>query len=74
MRPKGRPGSRFERIFRTDWNGGNAFYHPYDRVAVSGHENWATENPFVIWTPECTIVDYLLEFRKLLNSKDYIGV
>ena len=74
MRPKGRPGSRFERVFRTDWEGGRAFYHPYDRVALPGHENWATENPQLVWTAECTIVDYLLEFRKLLNSKDYIGV
>ena len=74
MRPKGRPGSRFERVFRTDWQDGDAFYHPYDRVAVPGHENWATDNPHIVWTAECSIVDYLLEFRKLLNSKDYLGV
>ena len=73
MRPKGRPGSRVEKVFRTDWKSGNAFYHPYDRVALPGHENWETENPNVVWTAEHTIVDYLLEFRKLLNSKDYLG-
>lgn len=73
-RPKGRSGSRVERVFRTNWKNGDAFYHPYDRVALPGHENWATENPNVVWTAKRTIVDYLLEFRKLLNSRGYIGI
>ena len=36
-RPQGREGSRFAKIFRTDWEKGRAFYHPYDRVATAGH-------------------------------------
>ncbi len=77
-RPKGKPGSRFERVFRTDWNSGTAFYHPYDRVAAEGHKNeWAkgaTNDTRRLWTPEHTIVDYLEEFHGLLNCGDYIGV
>lgn len=73
-RPKGRPGSRFAKVFRTDWEGGRAFYHPYDRTAAKGHPNWKTEQPHLIWTPEHTIVDFLEEFHTLLCSGDYIGL
>ena len=34
-RPKGKPDSRFAKVFRTDWESGLAFYHPYDRVAAT---------------------------------------
>ena len=37
-RPKGR--ERVGKVFRTDWENGRAFYHPYDRVAASSHANW----------------------------------
>ena len=73
-RPKGREGSRFAMVFRTDWNDGRAFYHPYDRVATAGHSNWSSEHPSHIWTSNHTIVDYLWEFHGLLNSGDYLGV
>jgi hypothetical protein len=72
-RPKGRPGSRFAKIFRTDWEGGRAFYHPYDRVAAKGHPKWATEQPSLVWGNSHTIVDYLEEFHSLLNCGDYLG-
>src|SRR5208282_2786778 len=67
-RPKGKPDSRFARVFRTDWNNGSAFYHPYDRVAAGSHPGWATEQPHLIWTSARTIADYLEEFHCLLNS------
>lgn len=73
-RPKGKPGSRFAKVFRTDWNNGSAFYHPYDRGAAQGHKNWAVEQPHLIWTCNHTIVDFLEEFHSLLNSGDYLGV
>lgn len=73
-RPKGKPESRFAKVFRTDWESGAAFYHPYDRKAAQGHPNWATEQPHLIWTSDHTIVDYLQEFHSLLTSGDYIGV
>jgi hypothetical protein len=73
-RPKGRPGSRFAKVFRTDWNGGTAFYHPFDRVAAKGHDAWPREQPHLTWTSERTIVDYLEEFYALLNCGDYLGI
>jgi hypothetical protein len=73
-RPKGTPGSRFAKVFRTDWEGGRAFYHPYDRVAANGHPGWKTEQPHLVWTPDHTIVDFLEEFQSLFCSGDYIGL
>ena len=73
--PKGKPGSRVAKVFRTDWGeSGRAFYHPYDRVAAQSHAQWAGEQPSLIWTPNHTIVDYLSEIHGLLNSGDYVGI
>jgi hypothetical protein len=73
-RPKGRPDSRFAKVFRTDWEGGRAFYHPYDRVAAKSHPAWPSEQPSLIWDSNHTIVDYLEEIRSLLNCGDYLGL
>lgn len=73
-RPMGRPESRFAKVFRTDWEGGRAFYHPYDRVAANSHPDWQSAQPHLVWNANHTIVDYLTEFYALLNSGDYLGV
>lgn len=73
-RPKFRPDSRSAKIFRTDWENGRAFYHPYDRVAASSHGQWRAEIPGVIWTQNHTIVDFLAAFQPLLQGGDYLGV
>ena len=73
-RPKGAEGSRFAKVFRTDWEEGRAFYHPYDRFAASSHADWATKIPHKVWTPNHTIVDWLDEFHGLFQSGDYLGV
>ncbi len=73
-RPKGRPDSRVAKVFRTDWESGRAFYHPYDRVAAASHSRWPSEQPHLIWDINHTIVDYLEEFHALLQSGDYIGI
>lgn len=73
-RPKGKKDSRCAKVFRTDWEGGGAFYHPYDRVAATGHPQWITEQPSLIWGSNHTIVDYLEEIHSLLNSGDYLGI
>ena len=73
-RPKGKPDSRFAKVFRTDWENGRAFYHPYDRVAAQGHPDWAKQQPHLVWTNNHTIVDYLEEFHSLLHCGDYLGV
>jgi len=72
-RPKGRADSRFAKVFRTDWNSGTAFYHPYDRVASESHPKWPGEQPHLVWTAEHTIVDFVEEFHGLLHSSDYAG-
>jgi hypothetical protein len=73
-RPKGKKDSRCAKVFRTDWEGGRAFYHPYDRLAAAGHQQWTTEQPSLIWDCAHTIVDYLEEIYSLLNSGDYLGL
>jgi len=73
-RPKGAKDSRVAKVFRTDWEQGKAFYHPYDRVAASGHDKWVTEQPSLIWDSDHTIVDYLEEIHSLLNCGDYLGL
>lgn len=74
LRPKGRPGSRVAMVFRTDWENGGAFYHPYDRVAAKGHPDWPRDQPGLIWDSDHTIVNYLEEIHSLLNSGDYLGL
>lgn len=73
-RPKGVAGSRFAKVFRTDWENGRAFYHPYDRVAATSHPAWPKEQPHLVWDSEHTIVDYLEEFSSLLHCGEYLGV
>ena len=73
-RPKGKENSRFAKVFRTDWEEGRAFYHPYDRRAADSHNNWRNQQPHLVWTSNHTIVDYLEEIHSLLNSDEYIGV
>lgn len=73
LRPKGRPGSRVAKVFRTDWNNA-ALYHPYDRVAADSHPEWLAAHPNLIWTPQHTMVDYVMEMHGLLNGDCYVGV
>lgn len=74
--PKGKPGSRFALVFRTNRFSfaGRALYHPYDRSPLSDHPRWPTEQPHLIWDSNHTILDYVEEFHSLLHSGDYIGV
>jgi len=73
--PKGKPDSRFAKVFRTDWPPGlrSAFYHPYDRFSLSSHADWPREMPHLVWTDKNTIADYLNEFQGLLAGGDYVG-
>ena len=74
--PKGKSGSRFAMVFRTAGfaGAGQAFYHPYDRVARVGHHEWPRQQPHLIWDDQHTIVHYLEEFQSLLMSPDYVGI
>lgn len=70
-RPTG--GSVVGKVFRIDWEGGRALYHPYDRVAAEGHKDWAQKYPGLVWTVEHTIMDLLLVIHRLLHDDDYKG-
>lgn len=70
--PKGR--GQVTAVFRTDWEGGRALYHPFDRVAAGGHGDWRTKYPHLVWDPAIhTIVDFLGMVHDLLNRGDYTG-
>jgi hypothetical protein len=71
-RPKGT--GRVGLVFRIDWQGGRAFYHPYDRLAASHHPNWAQEHPHCVWTSDRSIVDLLSVIHELLNCNEYTGI
>ncbi|THD11266.1 DUF7665 family protein [Metallibacterium scheffleri] len=73
-RPKGQANSRFAKVMRVDWEGGRAFYHPFDRHATSSHTDWATNNPRKRWTPAHTVTHWLAEFHALFQSEEYVGV
>ena len=72
QRPKG--AERVKLVFRTDWLGDRAFYHPYDRVAAQSHPAWPTQYPHLVWTRRHSITDLLSDFHVLLNSRDYTGL
>lgn len=74
QRPKGPPNSRFAKVMRTDWEGGRAFYHPYDRFAASSHPDWTTTMPLKRWSPTHTVTHWVAEFHALFQSEDYVGV
>lgn len=73
--PRGKTGSRFAQVFRTNWPPGlsKAFYHPYDRFTLSSHSDWTTTMRHLAWTERNTITDYLDEFQSLLMGDDYVG-
>lgn len=67
--PKGR--ARVAHVFRTDWEGGQSFYHPFDGLALEKHPEWPEKYPKKLWSRNRTIADWLAEFHELLNSEEY---
>jgi hypothetical protein len=70
--PKGR--ARVAHVFRTDWEGGLSFYHPFDGLALEKHSDWPQKYPSKLWTRDHTMADWLAEFHDLLNCDEYEGV
>jgi hypothetical protein len=71
-RPSGRRASC---IFRRDgWNNGVCLYAPYDRLAMTGHDNWSIEFPHLWWTGSNDITFYLQHVFDVLHDQDYTGV
>lgn len=75
MGPERRPkGDRATTIFRGDWENGRALYAPYDRVALSGHGEWAQKHPQHAWNATRDLSFYLENVSEVLNADDYAGV
>lgn len=73
--PKGRPGSVVASVFKVDgWAApGRGFYHPYDRQARHGHNDWPRDNPQFVWTSKDTLTDFLRLVHRWLNCDAYLG-
>ena len=73
--PKGRDGSPVAGVFKVaGWAApGRGFYHPYDRLARNGHNDWPANNPQYVWTPQNTLTDFVLLVHRWLNCGDYLG-
>lgn len=74
--PKCQPGSVGSGVFKVEgWAApGRGFYHPYDRLAWTGHEGkWTAENPQYLWTAANTLTDFVTLVHRLLNNEAYLG-
>lgn len=69
---------RVATVFNSAWiptPGVHALYHPIDRLALVGHDNWRTQDPANVWDPSrMDIVDYLKVVHELLQSPQYSGI
>jgi hypothetical protein len=63
-------GGRASQVFNPNWSPqfGGAFYFPYDRRAVEGHDAWATAHPGRAWGIDKTVVDVLYLLREILRT------
>jgi hypothetical protein len=73
--PKGRPESMVSNVFKvTGWAApGQGFYHPFDRQARHGHNEWPTKDPKNVWTEDKTLTDFISLIHRWLNCEDYYG-
>jgi hypothetical protein len=70
--PKGDPV--FSSVMRWDWRNGAAIYFPLDRVSRTGHPEWVSQHPHLVWSPQKGIVQYVAEVHRHLKSRGYHGV
>jgi hypothetical protein len=73
--PKGTSGSMVAQVFRVEgWAApGRGFYHPYDRLAREGHNQWPEQDPRHVWTNGHTLTDFLSLVHRWLNCEAYLG-
>jgi hypothetical protein len=73
--PKGRPQSPVATVFKVSgWAApGQGFYHPYDRRALAGHNDWSEKNPQYVWSAQNTFTDFVSLVHRWLNCEDYVG-
>lgn len=63
-------GGRASQVFNPNWcrQFGGAFYFPYDRRAIQGHDPWATDHPGQVWGVDKTVADVLYLLREILRT------
>jgi hypothetical protein len=63
-------GGRASAVFNPNWarGFGGAFYFPYDRRAIEGHDPWKSDHPGYVWDIDKTIVDVLNLLREVLRT------
>ena len=64
-------GGRASQVFNPAWSqqfGGAAFYFPYDRRAIAGHDPWISDHPGHVWDINKTVVDVLQLLREVLRT------
>ncbi len=63
-------GGRASAVFNPNWarGFGGAFYFPYDRRAIEGHDPWRSDNPGYVWGVDKTVVDVLNLLREILRT------
>lgn len=68
--PQWPQGGRASAVFNPDWSQqfGGAFYFPYDRRALDGHDAWAAAHPGHAWSLNKTVVDVLYLLREVLRT------
>lgn len=64
-------GGCYQLVFRTDWENGHHLYHPMERTAFAGHDNWSGELRFNLWVPERGLTQLCQEIHGILNSSLY---
>lgn len=64
-------GGRASQVFNPVWCRSieaMAFYFPYDRRAIEGHDPWAVDHPGHAWHIDKTVVDVLYLLREVLRT------
>jgi hypothetical protein len=63
-------GGRASQVFNPSWSQqfGGAFYYPYDRRALEGHDAWANDHAGHVWGIDKTVVDALCLLREILRT------
>ena len=64
---------RVQMAFNPGWRM-DALYLPCDRTAIVNHDNWRSEHPEYIWSPDKDITFYLEIIYDYLHSGQYTGL
>jgi len=65
-------GGRVSNVFNPSWKSGTALYIPCDRESISGHSNWLSEHPWLIWNPSRGLLQYIEAVCEILQSQELV--